>query len=110
MVSSALSVSRAARTANVQARLLSTSASLRLAQPATATSSGAAAQLSPIALARAKDVESKWKGTSMFGGTTKNYVDGKFVESSTSNWLDVNDPVRLGILSNVAKKLLPPLY
>ncbi|SPO20780.1 probable methylmalonate-semialdehyde dehydrogenase (acylating), mitochondrial precursor [Ustilago trichophora] len=84
------------------ARCLSTSAAVRLAQPAVAASSGVAkAQLSQIALSRAKDVESKWQGTSMLGGTTKNYVDGKFVESSTSSWLDVNDPSTQALLSKV---------
>ncbi|SJX60249.1 probable methylmalonate-semialdehyde dehydrogenase (acylating), mitochondrial precursor [Sporisorium reilianum f. sp. reilianum] len=93
--------SKAITTANA-ARCLSTSAALRLAQPAAAASAGAAqAQLSQIALSRAKDVESKWKGTSMLGGTTKNYVDGKFVDSSTSSWLDVNDPSTQALLSKV---------
>ena len=84
------------------ARCLSTSATSRLAQPAAAAATGAAkAQLSQIALSRAKDVESNWQGTSMLGGTTKNYIDGKFVESSTSSWLDVNDPSTQALLSRV---------
>lgn len=37
----------------------------------------------------------------MLGGTTKNYIDGKFVESSTSSWLDVNDPSTQALLSKV---------
>ncbi|GAC73451.1 methylmalonate semialdehyde dehydrogenase [Moesziomyces antarcticus T-34] len=37
----------------------------------------------------------------MLGGTTKNYVDGKFVDSSTSSWLDVNDPSTQALLSKV---------
>lgn len=83
-------------------RCLSTSAASRLAQPAAAASSAAAqAQLSQLALSRAKDIESKWQGTSMLGGTTKNYVDGKFVDSSTSSWLDVNDPSTQALLSKV---------
>lgn len=86
----------------INARCFSTSVAAKLAAPAAATSSGAAqAQLSQIALSRAKDVESKWQGTSMLGGTTKNYIDGKFVESSTSSWLDVNDPSTQALLSKV---------
>lgn len=93
---------RAIKPHAVSARCLSTSATSRLAQPAAAASSGAAkAQLSQIALSRAQDVDSKWQGTSMLGGTTKNYVDGKFVESSTSSWLDVNDPSTQAVLSKV---------
>lgn len=95
--------SKAINTSSV--RCLSTSSTARLAQPAaaaaTASSGAAKAQLSPLALSRAKDVESKWQGTSMLGGTTKNYVDGKFVDSSTSSWLDVNDPSTQALLSKV---------
>ncbi|EST09840.1 Aldehyde dehydrogenase [Kalmanozyma brasiliensis GHG001] len=93
--------SKAINSANA-ARCLSTSAASRLAQPAAAASAGEAqAQLSQIALSRAKDVESKWQGTSMLGGTTKNFVDGKFVDSSASSWLDVNDPSTQALLSKV---------
>ncbi|KAJ1030429.1 hypothetical protein NDA16_001338 [Ustilago loliicola] len=93
---------RAIKPQAVSARCLSTSATSRLAQPAAAASSGAAkAQLSQIALSRAQDVDSKWQGTSMLGGTTKNYIDGKFVQSSTSSWLDVNDPSTQALLSKV---------
>ncbi|EPQ32270.1 uncharacterized protein PFL1_00467 [Pseudozyma flocculosa PF-1] len=107
MLQSTLSLSsRASRsTFGLASRSLTSSASARLAQPATATSShaggAAAAQLSPLALSKAKDVESKWKGVSMFGGTTKNYVDGQFVDSKTSQWLDVNDPSTQALLSKV---------
>ncbi|CCF53941.1 hypothetical protein NDA14_002214 [Ustilago hordei] len=99
-----LTMLRAIKPTAVSTRCLSTSAASRLAQPAAAAaaSSGAAkAQLSQIALSRAQLVDSKWQGTSMLGGTTKNYIDGKFVESSTSSWLDVNDPSTQAVLSKV---------
>ncbi|KAJ1030851.1 hypothetical protein NDA18_002080 [Ustilago nuda] len=92
---------RAIKPTAVSTRCLSTSAASRLAQPAAASSGAAKARLSQIALSRAQLVDSKWQGTSMLGGTTKNYIDGKFVESSTSSWLDVNDPSTQAVLSNV---------
>jgi malonate-semialdehyde dehydrogenase (acetylating)/methylmalonate-semialdehyde dehydrogenase len=36
---------------------------------------------------------SNWKGTSATGEKTKNYIGGQFVDSGTSQWLDVVDPV-----------------
>lgn len=56
-------------------------------------STSATAALGSLAAARAKDVESKWRGTSTSGGTTKNYVDGQFVDSKTDGWIEVPDPV-----------------
>jgi malonate-semialdehyde dehydrogenase (acetylating)/methylmalonate-semialdehyde dehydrogenase len=62
------------------------------ATPASAASAGSAG-LAGIALARAKDVDAKWQGTSTLGGTTKNFRDGAFVESKASTWCEVRDPV-----------------
>ncbi|KAF7306786.1 Methylmalonate-semialdehyde dehydrogenase [Mycena indigotica] len=42
-----------------------------------------------------------WKGTSVSGGTTKNFIGGQFVESSTTEWLDVHDPSTQTLLSRV---------
>jgi hypothetical protein len=42
--------------------------------------------------ARAESL-SNWKGTNATGGNTKNYIGGEFVESKTSEWIDVVDPV-----------------
>jgi malonate-semialdehyde dehydrogenase (acetylating)/methylmalonate-semialdehyde dehydrogenase len=36
---------------------------------------------------------SEWRGTSVAGGTTKNFIGGEFVESKTTDWIDVLDPV-----------------
>lgn len=49
--------------------------------------------LTSTAAERAKDVESKWQGTSTSGGTTKNFVGGQWLDSKTQNWLDVHEPV-----------------
>jgi malonate-semialdehyde dehydrogenase (acetylating)/methylmalonate-semialdehyde dehydrogenase len=62
------------------------------ATPASASSAGSQG-LAGIALARAKDVDAKWQGTSTLGGTTKNFRDGAFVESKASTWCEVRDPV-----------------
>ncbi|KAJ7071172.1 methylmalonate-semialdehyde dehydrogenase [Mycena amicta] len=43
----------------------------------------------------------EWKGTSLSGGTTKNFIGGEFVESKTTEWLDVHDPSTQTLLSRV---------
>lgn len=52
-------------------------------------------QYSPLAAKAAEEVSSKWKGTTANGGKTKNYINGEFVDSQTSTWLEVLDPVSL---------------
>ena len=65
--------------------------------------------MSSFARAKAEEISRSWKGTSATGGRTKypialschsgfnivtrNYIGGQFVESQTSEWLDVLDPV-----------------
>lgn len=51
------------------------------------------ATLSAVALPKAEKISAEWKGTSVTGGTTKNFIGGEFVESKTSEWVDVLDPV-----------------
>lgn len=51
------------------------------------------ATLSALAHPIAEKLSADWKGTSMTGGKTKNFIGGEFVESKTDKWLDVNDPV-----------------
>lgn len=51
--------------------------------------------LGPTARSHAEKISTDWKGTSMTGGTTKNFIGGQFVESKTSEWIDVLDPVGL---------------
>ncbi|PWN52114.1 putative methylmalonate-semialdehyde dehydrogenase mitochondrial precursor [Violaceomyces palustris] len=102
MLSSARSATRLALSSpSLLNRTLSTTSSVRLAQPAAAAANSASASLSPLALARAKDVEAKWRGTSTSGGYTLNYVDGQFVKSNSAKWLDVIDPSTQALLSRV---------
>jgi malonate-semialdehyde dehydrogenase (acetylating)/methylmalonate-semialdehyde dehydrogenase len=50
--------------------------------------------------ARAESL-SNWKGTSATGQKTKNYIGGQFVESQTSEWIDVVDPVSNTLLHHL---------
>lgn len=59
------------------------------------TSAPSSAGLSPLARPVANEISAKWKGTSMTGGTTKNFIGGQFVESKADKWLDAIDPVRI---------------
>jgi malonate-semialdehyde dehydrogenase (acetylating) / methylmalonate-semialdehyde dehydrogenase len=56
--------------------------------------------LSDAVRARAEGLSS-WKGTSATGEKTKNYIGGEFLESTSSEWLDVIDPV--GIFGSGAR-------
>lgn len=58
-----------------------------------ATSARSNAGLSALARPVAEQISAEWKGTSMIGGATKNFIGGQFVESKTDKWLDVHDPV-----------------
>lgn len=49
--------------------------------------------LNAVALPKAEQISSEWKGTSATGGNTKNYIGGEFIESKTQEWHDVLDPV-----------------
>ncbi|KAF8078767.1 methylmalonate-semialdehyde dehydrogenase [Lyophyllum atratum] len=59
------------------------------------------AALSAAALPKAERISAEWKGTSATGGTTKNFIGGEFVESKTSEWVDVVDPSTQTLLSRV---------
>jgi hypothetical protein len=63
----------------------------RLLGPSFSTSASRSA-LSPLARTSA-DRLSEWKGTSVSGGTTKNFIGGEFVESKATDWIDILDPV-----------------
>lgn len=52
-----------------------------------------ASGLNATARAKAEQVSADWKGTSLTGGTTKNYIGGEFVESKTDKWIELHDPV-----------------
>jgi len=55
------------------------------------------ASLNPLVRQKAENISANWKGTSATGGNTKNFIGGAFVESKTTQWHDVLDPVRLCI-------------
>jgi malonate-semialdehyde dehydrogenase (acetylating)/methylmalonate-semialdehyde dehydrogenase len=57
------------------------------------TSARVGAGLSALARPVAEKISAEWKGTSMIGGTTKNFIGGQFVESKADKWLEVHDPV-----------------
>jgi len=43
---------------------------------------------------KAEKLSRDWKGTSASGENTKNFIGGEFVQSSSTQWIDVVDPVR----------------
>lgn len=51
--------------------------------------------LSPTARAKAEELSARWTGTSATGGKTKNFINGEFIESEATEWIDVVDPVCL---------------
>ncbi|KAL1719554.1 Aldehyde/histidinol dehydrogenase [Schizophyllum commune] len=89
-------MSAVARTSASRALLRRTSLSARLF----ATSASRSA-LSATALPHAKKLSAEWKGTSMTGGKTKNFIGGEFAESQASEWIDVVDPSTQTLLSRV---------
>ncbi|GBE78255.1 methylmalonate-semialdehyde dehydrogenase [Sparassis latifolia] len=68
---------------------------------ATAVSRPPLSALSSVARAKAEQISAEWKGTSASGGNTKNFVGGEFVESQTSEWIDVVDPATQTLLTRV---------
>jgi malonate-semialdehyde dehydrogenase (acetylating) / methylmalonate-semialdehyde dehydrogenase len=60
---------------------------------ATAASRPPLSGLSASARPRAEKLSAEWKGTSATGESTKNFIGGEFVESKTSDWIEVVDPV-----------------
>ena len=72
----------------------------RFPQLRTLTRSGpakkfAARSLSSAARPRAEEISANWKGTSATGGATKNFIGGEFVDSKTTEWIDIHDPVSI---------------
>ncbi|KAG9123289.1 hypothetical protein FRC07_015140 [Ceratobasidium sp. 392] len=57
--------------------------------------------LSAPARQAAEQLSKDWKGTSATGENTKLYIGGEFVESKTSQWLDVLDPSTQTLLTRV---------
>lgn len=74
---------------------LTRSASTAVSPSSSASAAASETSLGSLAYERARDVDSKWKGTSTLGGTTKNFVHGQFVDSKTERWVEVRDPVSM---------------
>ncbi|KAG9014720.1 hypothetical protein FRB94_010567 [Tulasnella sp. JGI-2019a] len=67
-----------------------------------ASHSFATKSLAPHAQAAADKLsQQNWKGTSSSGGTTKNFINGEFVESKSTKWHDITDPSTQTVLSRV---------
>ncbi|KAJ3987739.1 methylmalonate-semialdehyde dehydrogenase [Lentinula detonsa] len=81
-------------TLNRVARIRSIRCSRRFSTTCSALSLSNAARLKA-------DQLSSWKGTSVNGGTTKNFIGGEFVESETTDWIDILDPTTQTLLSRV---------
>ncbi|KAF8577890.1 Methylmalonate-semialdehyde dehydrogenase [Ramaria rubella] len=62
--------------------------------------------LTSLARAKAEEISKNWKGTSATGGKTKNYIGGKFVESQTTEWIDVLDPSTQTLVTQVPQTTL----
>ncbi|KAI3621921.1 methylmalonate-semialdehyde dehydrogenase [Moniliophthora roreri] len=65
------------------------------------SNSSAVASLSAAALPKAEAISAGWKGTSATGGNTKNFIGGEFIESKSSEWIDVLDPSTQTLLTRV---------
>ncbi|KAI0068309.1 methylmalonate-semialdehyde dehydrogenase [Artomyces pyxidatus] len=59
------------------------------------------AGLHPSVRSKAEKLSSEWKGSSATGENTKNFIGGEFVESRTSQWIDVLDPSTQTLLTRV---------
>ncbi|KDQ63422.1 hypothetical protein JAAARDRAFT_29451 [Jaapia argillacea MUCL 33604] len=88
-----MSASRISRLSHLQARKYATSASGHPRPPVSG--------LSDTARPLAEKLSKEWKGTSATGGVTKNFIGGEFVESKTTDFVDVVDPSTQTLLSRV---------
>ncbi|KAF5323622.1 hypothetical protein D9611_005766 [Ephemerocybe angulata] len=74
---------------------------LRTIRPGAFSTSARSYALSAAALPRAQKLSADWKGTSATGANTKNFIGGEFVESKTTEWIDVHDPSTQTVLTRV---------
>ena len=66
--------------------------------------------LNSIVREKAEKLSRDWKGTSASGENTKNFIGGEFVQSKTTQWIEVVDPVRNGLcLSSRLNSTFPSL-
>lgn len=74
------------------------------------SSSAKACALSATALPKAVSL-ARWNGPSFDGGNVKNFIGGEFVESKSTEWIDLHDPVfLLGCLSMALRPVYLPVY
>ena len=96
------SISNVTKSAGRCAKQVAASGSASVSAGRTLHTSLATLSLGSLAASRARDVESKWRGTSTSGGSTKNYVNGCFIDSnSPQKWIDVHDPATQTLLTRV---------
>ncbi|EAU92693.2 methylmalonate-semialdehyde dehydrogenase [Coprinopsis cinerea okayama7 len=57
--------------------------------------------LSAAARPKAEQISAEWKGTSATGANTKNFIGGQFVESKSTEWIEVQDPSTQTVLTRV---------
>lgn len=67
--------------------------SIRTVATAAVPAGSSSTRYSALGQRAAEEVTKLWKGTTADGGQTKMYINGRFVDSTTSSWLDVRDPV-----------------
>jgi len=66
---------------------------LRVLRSRPFSTSAARNALSAAARPKAELISSQFAGTSATGENTKNFIGGQFVESKSTEWIDVLDPV-----------------
>lgn len=67
----------------------------------TFSSSSRRTALSALAHPKAEALSAEWKGTSATGKNTKLFINGEFVESEASEYIDVHDPSTQTVLTRV---------
>ena len=85
---------------------------LRLSGPArsfASTSQHRAGSGSLLSDDKAAEHDNRWKGTATNGGPTKLLIDGEWVNSTTNDWIDLHDPVRLSLARSLAHARCPAL-
>jgi len=63
-----------------------------------------------MARQKAERLSKEWRGTSATGEHTKNFIQGEFVESKASQWLDAIDPVCCILLVNTSAYAILPVH
>ncbi|KAK7468736.1 hypothetical protein VKT23_003239 [Stygiomarasmius scandens] len=74
---------------------------LRVLRSRPFSTSAARSALSAAARPKAELISSQFAGTSATGENTKNFIGGQFVESKSTEWIDVLDPSTQTVLTRV---------